>query len=82
MDKIIEMTPSHIRLRFEDKSVTIEGEAYARGYGNPDFVVYKNSIQRWDPPFDGVLIDEDTKDKILAELTAEMSKEKITIEIE
>jgi hypothetical protein len=78
---IKEITRSQIRLQLGDKTVTIEGEGYARGYGSPDFVVYKNSIQRWDPPFDGQLIDEHTKDEIIATVTSEMLMKGMTIEI-
>jgi Immunity protein 74 len=62
--------------------VTVEGEGYARGYGSPDFVIYKNSIQRWDPPFDEVPIDECTKDRIIADLATEMAAKGMTIEVE
>jgi hypothetical protein len=79
---ITEITRGHIRLQFGNRVVTVQGEGYARGYGAPDFVVYKNSIQRWDPPYDNTLLDEDTKDQILAVVTAEMAKKGMTIEIE
>ena len=32
------------------KSVTIYGEVLLKGYGSPDFVLYKNSIEKWDAP--------------------------------
>jgi hypothetical protein len=79
---ITEITRSHIRVQVGDKALTIEGEGFARGYGSPDFVIYRNSIQRWDPPFDDMLIDEQTKDKMLCELKEEMSVKGMTIEIE
>jgi len=79
---IIEVTPSHVRLQFGDKTVTVEGEGYARGYGSPDFVVYKNSIQEWDPPYKGEKIDDYTRDYILTQLKAGMEERGIVIEIE
>jgi hypothetical protein len=79
---ITEITRSHVRLQFGNKTVTIEGEGYARGYGSPDFVVYKKSIQRWDSPFDGLPIDEKTRDQILDDLKTKMSEKRMTIEIE
>jgi hypothetical protein len=80
--QILEITRGHIRLQVGDKVVTVQGEGYAREYGSPDFVIFKNSIQRWDPPFVGLEIDERTREQILDALKTEMSKKKITIEIE
>jgi hypothetical protein len=79
---IVEITRSHVRMRSGDKTVAVQGEGYARGYGSPDFVIYKNSIIRWDPPFDALLIDEQTKEQILTDLKAEMSRKGMVIEIE
>jgi hypothetical protein len=79
---VTEITRSHVRLQLADKTITIEGEGFARGYGSPDYVVYENSIQRWDPPFEGLLIDDKTKAEILVELKTEMSRRGMVIEVE
>jgi hypothetical protein len=79
---ITEITRGHVRMQFGNRTVTVEGEGYARGYGSPDFVVYKDSIQRWDPPDENTIIDEHTKDQILALLIEEMAKEGMKIEVE
>ncbi len=79
---ITEITRSHVRLQIRDKSVTVQGEGYARGYGSPDFILYQNSIQRWDPPHESQKIDERTKDEILAQIKLEMEGRGMAIEIE
>jgi hypothetical protein len=79
---ITEITRAHIRLTLGEKTVTVEGEGFAPGYGSPDFVVYKNSIERWDPPFDVEVIDDIAREQILLEIKQEMSKKGMTIEIE
>jgi len=79
---IIEISRSHIKMKIREKTITIDGEAYLRGHGSPDFVAYSNSIVHWDPPNDNEKIDDQTKIKILEKLKNEMNKRKMTIEIE
>lgn len=79
---IIEITRSHIKMKFGEKTVTIEGEAYLRGHGSPDFVAYSNSIDYWDPPHDNERVDDQEKSMILENLKIEMDKKKMTLEIE
>jgi hypothetical protein len=79
---ITEITRGHVRMDFGDKSVTVEGEAYARGYGSPDFVIYQNSIRRWDAPCQDCLIDEATQREILDALKSEMLRKGIVVEVE
>ncbi len=55
---IIEIARSYVRAEVDGRPVTIGGEAYLPGFGSPDFVIYKASVQRWDPPGTGELIDE------------------------
>jgi len=49
---LTEISRGHLRIKKGVKSVTVYGEALLRGYGSPDFVVYQNSIEKWDPPND------------------------------
>ena len=79
---IIEITRSYIRMQVGDRTVTIEGEAYIPGHGSPDFVVYENSIRKWDPPNEKIEIDEISKKKILNLLKNEMKRKKMSLEVE
>jgi len=79
---IVEITRSYVRISVGEKTVKVEGEAYAPGYGSPNFVAYANSIRKWDPPDDAVEIDNETKAEILRLLRAGMDERNMTIEIE
>lgn len=79
---ILEISRGYIVYRYREKTVTIEGEAYLPGYGSPDFVVYSELIQNWDPLDDQVRIDDDTKKEILLDLEKEMKGREMTVEIE
>lgn len=79
---IIEIARGHIRLQFGGRIVTIEGEAYASGYGSPNFVAYRSSIRRWDPPYESLTIDDETKGEILIDLASRMKEKGMSIEIE
>jgi hypothetical protein len=79
---IIRITKGTIKLQVGDRAVTVDGEAYARGYGNPDFVVYADSIRNWDQPNDRVAIDEKEKKEILDLIKSEMHKRNMTVEVE
>jgi len=65
-----------------DKTVTIEGEAYAPGYGSPSFVAYVNSIRNWDPPENAIEIDATMKAEILRLLKHGMYERNLTVELE
>lgn len=47
-----EIARGHLRVKVGAKSATVYGEAFLRGYGSPDFVLYQNSIEKWDAPND------------------------------
>ena len=76
---IVDMTPSSIRIAIGERTVTIYGEAYHRGYGSPDFVAYRSSLTAWD---DGTPISESEKVTIERELSSAASSEGWTLEIE
>lgn len=80
--KLVEIARGHIVLEVDGKSIKIYGEALLRGYGSPDFVVYSNSIDRWDFPDDHGKIPDPVKNKILEFLQAEFLKQNMTIAIE
>jgi hypothetical protein len=79
---IVNITPSSVKLEYNGKTLTIQGEAYLRGHGSPDFVAYSDSIIRWDPPDSQIVIDATTKREILELLKREMQKRNMTVEIE
>jgi hypothetical protein len=80
---ITEITRGHMRLRFGDRTVRINGEMLVPARpGDPDFVVYRNSIQSWDPPFDKETIQDETRAKILQQLQLEWEKRGGVLEIE
>lgn len=78
---IVELTRGHIKMTFEGRTVTLEGEALLPGYGSPDFVVYADRIVRFDPPDDGP-IDEVTRERILRQLGEELRARGTTFEID
>jgi Immunity protein 74 len=79
MKRTIELTRSTLRILIDGRSVTAEGEAYLPGHGSPDFVVYSNTITRWD---DGEPISDRVREAILRAIEQEASSLGIRIEIE
>ncbi|MBU1168228.1 MAG: hypothetical protein KKD44_01550 [Proteobacteria bacterium] len=76
------ITRGHIEFEYEGKSITIYGEALLPGYGSPDFVIYSNMLNTWDPPYEKDNIDKEEKSKILSSVVTEMKKKGMTVEIE
>jgi len=64
------------------KSVTVYGEALLRGYGSPDFVLYQNSIEKWDTPNDQEDVTPVEKEQLIQFLKEEFSRTKMALEIE
>lgn len=63
-------------MKINNKVVTIMGEALLPDKDLPEYVVYSNLIQNWDPPHDNESIDHHLKDQIIAILKAEFAKKK------
>jgi hypothetical protein len=78
---IIEIQRGHVVLEVGGKRITIEGEAYFRGFGSPDFVAYKNSIHQWDPPDRGFLRPDEVEG-VIETLREDFRKREMTLEIE
>lgn len=78
---ILELTRGHIRITFEGRMVTIQGEALLPGHGSPDFLIYANSIRNFDAP-DGSAIDLATRARILERLGDELRARGTTFEID
>jgi hypothetical protein len=64
------------------KSVTVYGEALLRGYGSPDFVLYQNSIEKWDAPNDQDDVTPVEKEQLIQFLKEELSRREMSLEIE
>ncbi len=80
---ITNITRGQIFVEFGGRHVTIEGEALLPGPpGSHSYVVYSNSIKYWDPPFEGELIDDETREHILRLVREEMLKRNMAIRIE
>lgn len=79
---IKDVTRGHIEFEFEGRLVTVPGEALLPGHGSPDFVVFSKMLTGWDPPYDGVAMDEATKARLLDALVSEMSAAGMRVEID
>lgn len=77
-----EITRGHLRVKVGSKSVTIYGEAFLRGYGSPDFLLYQNSIGKWDAPNDQENLSSIDKEHLIQFLKEEFSHRKMRLEIE
>ena len=71
-----------LRVKDGAKSVTVYGEALLRGYGSPDFVLYQNSIEKWDTPNDQEDVTPVEKEQLIQFLKEEFSRTKMALEIE
>lgn len=80
--RIVDIARGHLILEAESKTVKIYGEALLRGCGSPDFVVYSNTIERWDFPNEREKFSDEYKFEIIEFLTAEFLRRNMTVEIE
>lgn len=76
-----EVTPGHILIRIGPNRIKIYGEALTRISGQPDYIVYRNSIAEWLPPQGGHLSDSEKRlvESVVADWAA---RKQIAIEIE
>jgi len=79
---IKKITRGSIVMTVGNRQITIQGEAYERGYGSPDFVAYLSSLKTWDPPHDQTPLDEQTRQKIVKGLKEKIAERQMTIEFE
>ena len=80
--ELVEITHGHLGVKIGGKSITIYGEAFLRGYGSPDFVLYQNSIEKWDVPDDKENLTLIEKKQLFQFLKEEFSRRKMCLEIE
>ena len=82
MMELANITRGRIILKEHSKTITIYGEAFIRGHGSPDFVVYSDTILRWDSPKDDAEISVQQKNEIIKFLRSEFIRRKMIVEIE
>lgn len=80
--ELTEIARGHLRVTVGAKSVTVYGEAFLRGYGSPDFVLYQNSIEKWDAPNDQEDVTSAEKNHVIHFLKEEFGRRKMFLEIE
>lgn len=80
--ELTEIAGGHLRLKDGARYVTILGEAFLRGYGSPDFVLYQNSIEKWDAPDDQQDVTSVEKARLIQFLKEDFSRRKMLLEIE
>lgn len=48
--RLLDLSRGHLIVEVDKKTVTIYGEGFIRGLSLSDFVLYSNSVDRWDAP--------------------------------
>ena len=70
-------TRSIITFDYENGYVLkVEGELLTDG----SFIVYRSSIQNWEPPYNHILITQNEIDKLVEEVNSRMTEQTIQIE--
>ena len=80
--KLAEISRGHVRVKNGPKSVTVYGEALVRGYGSPDFILFQNSVQKWDPPNDAEQLTPAEKEQLIQFIKNEFSRRNFLLEVE
>lgn len=80
--KLTEIARGHLRVKDGAKSVIVYGEALLRGYGSPDFVLYQNSIEKWDAPNGQEYVTPAEKEQLIQFLKEEFSRRRMFLETE
>jgi len=80
--ELTEIARGHLWVMYGTKSVTIYGEAFLRGHGSPDFVLYQKSIENWDAPNDQEKLTAAEKDELIQYLEGEFRRRQMVLEIE
>jgi len=78
---ILSIIGSYIKIKINNKILTVKGEAHLPGYRSSDFVIYSHSISSWDPSDNNIRIGEEEKQKILFQIEQEMKDRNMTVEI-
>lgn len=67
-------------LKYKGKSMHILGEGIISE--QPTFYAYINSMNKWEPPFENILITEEEKQEIIKLVTAKSKNDKVKIVFE
>lgn len=70
-------TRSYIKVEIEGKVIKIEGELLVGG-----FVAYKDTIKKWEPPYECEIIDDVLKQKIIEMVVNETQDSHLIITFE
>lgn len=70
-------TSSYVRVEFNGKIVKIEGELLSNG-----FLAYRNTIRKWEVPYENEIIDNKTQNLIVEHVLEEAEKANFKIEFE
>jgi Immunity protein 74 len=79
---IIEVTRGHLKFGFQNKLATVQGEMFFPENGKMGFVVYSDTIKKWDSPSDSVEISAEERIEILQMLKREFASGGNILEIE
>ena len=71
---ITEMSRGHICLKIRNRTIKVQGEALLPIEGHPNYVIYSDSIKKWDVPFESEEIDEKTRNEIIEIIKIEFKK--------
>lgn len=69
-------------MRDGDRLTTIYGEALLREAGSLDFLIYKNTIEKWDAPHEAEPMDDAQKSAIVQFLREQFALKKMVVEFE
>ncbi len=70
----------HIRFQYGHRMGTFSGEMMSSG--TPDYILYRNTFERWDSPHDGEVVDEATRVKMLEDVISECAKKGWAMEVQ
>jgi len=71
---ITELTRGHVKVKVGDKFATVQCEMLIPTPELADFLVHRNSIRCWDPPFSDEFVEETIKDEIVKEVCEHLHK--------
>ena len=80
--ELTELTRGRLKVKDGDHFATIYGEALLRGVGALDFLIYKNTLEKWDAPHEAELMDDAQKATIIRFLREEFAARKMFVEFE
>lgn len=80
--EIINSTPSKITIRSGEKTATIAGEALTRMPGQPDFIVYANSLRSWHAGAESTEISPSERTQLIEEVVKQLLDRGWKIEVE